>query len=211
MQTKDSYNREKSISVARMLLKSVGNDPSKIPQEYASALTVDYSETGVESWLDILPKLELANSVDFAENDESVEKLLEKLSYVDTSKLSLPPKEDITSIREEAFSESSGVEDFSEIDSFFDDFAEGDDLAAKMEEFLGKTIATVYTSGLDRVSDSEGNPPSEENNYLLNEDGTMFSGKFYDDDDIFSFKIMEETPENWVIEYKLDNPKPGDE
>jgi hypothetical protein len=60
------------------------------------------------------------------------------------------------------------------------DFAEDDNLSSNVEKFLKKVIASVYTDGVSDVSDAEGNPPSEANNYLLSEDGTQFSGVFYD-------------------------------
>jgi hypothetical protein len=84
------------------------------------------------------------------------------------------------------------------------DFAEDDNLSANVEKFLRKVIASVYTDGVSDVSDDEGNPPSEANNYLLSDDGTQFTGVFYDKDGVktkeFPFVISEKNG-RWSISY----------
>jgi hypothetical protein len=98
--------------------------------------------------------------------------------------------------------ELDSSEDFSEFDT--EDFAEGD-MGTKMEQFLKKVIGTVYLDGVGRVTDSKGKPPSEENNFLLSEDGTEFSGMFFDKqkprEKHYPFTITEKSDGQWSIRY----------
>jgi hypothetical protein len=93
-------------------------------------------------------------------------------------------------------------EDFSEFD--VEDFAEGD-MGSKMEQFLRKIIGTVYLDGVGKVTDNDGNPPSEENNFLLSDDGKEFSGVFYDSqkpkEKKYPFVISEKANGQWKIRY----------
>ena len=49
-----------------------------------------------------------------------------------------------------------------------------------LSNFFSKIISSVYLDGVDRVTDAQGKPPSEENNFLLSEDGKKISGLFFD-------------------------------
>jgi hypothetical protein len=85
------------------------------------------------------------------------------------------------------------------------EFAEPEDLSAKIEKFLKKVIASVYMDGVTAVTDSEGNPPNMSNNYLLSEDGKIFSGVFFDgggeEEKSFPFTITETEEGKWSIKY----------
>jgi hypothetical protein len=99
--------------------------------------------------------------------------------------------------------EVESTEDFSE-DEF--DFADGGDMSKKMELFFKKVISSVYLDGVTSVTDKDGNPPNEANNYLMAPDGKSFSGIFYDsppDQDAkkFPFKISEKSDGKWQIKY----------
>jgi hypothetical protein len=74
-----------------------------------------------------------------------------------------------------------------------------------MELFFKKVISSVYLDGVSSVTDVEGNPPNEANNYLLSEDGKSFAGKFVDDNlgkpKEFAFTITEKPDGTWAIKY----------
>ena len=74
-----------------------------------------------------------------------------------------------------------------------------------MELFFKKVISSVYLDGVSNVTDVEGNPPNEANNYLMAEDGKSFAGKFIDDNlgkpKEFSFVISEKPDGTWSIKY----------
>jgi hypothetical protein len=81
-----------------------------------------------------------------------------------------------------------------------------DALSEKMELFLKKVISSVYLDGVTEVTDVEGNPPNQANNYLLSEDGKEFTGIFYDSPPnekakSFPFRISEKVDGNWQIQY----------
>jgi hypothetical protein len=80
----------------------------------------------------------------------------------------------------------SQPEDFSEAFEFAES---GEDLSHKVETFLKKVISSVYTDGVTDVTDKDGDPPGESNNYLLSEDGEEFHGVFHDKAKDFPFRI----------------------
>jgi hypothetical protein len=190
----DKYNRGESVRVAKQLVDAVGGDASKIPQDWADQLTVSYTEPeseGRENWLNLLPKM----------TGVVTESTLQEMAWVDPSKL--PPQDYVESLWPESFSEAEEA-DFSE---FFqddsEDFAEEGLSGPKMTKFLKAVIETVYLDGIDNVVSMTGEPPSEANNYLLNEDGTKFEGQFNDAKKVFTFVISEDEPEQWSIMYQL--------
>jgi hypothetical protein len=94
--------------------------------------------------------------------------------------------------------------DFSE----FEDFAEGDmdGMGDKVETFFKKVISSVYLNGVTKVTDKEGNPPSDDNNFLLAPDGKSFSGVFYDEAPnqpvkSYPFSLTEGKSNKWSIKY----------
>jgi hypothetical protein len=75
-----------------------------------------------------------------------------------------------------------------------------------METFFKKVISSVYMDGVTEVTDAEGNPPTESNNYLMADDGKSFSGIFYDSPPNeqakkFPFSISEGQGGTWSIKY----------
>lgn len=176
--------------VAQTLWESCGGDVSIIPQYYLDQLAYTYSD-GRESLLPALDRLSFSENLTFEEFSESVSELI-KGSY------NLTP-DDIVEIPVAKLLDDSPEVDFSEFDT--EDFAEGD-MGGKVQKFLTKIISTIYTDGVTRVTDRNGQPPSEENNFLMNEDGTEFSGLFFDavGKKKFPFRIAEKGGK-WSIEY----------
>jgi hypothetical protein len=83
---------------------------------------------------------------------------------------------------------------------------QADPLSDKMELFFKKVISSVYMDGVTEVTDLQGNPPNEANNYLMAPDGKSFSGIFYDappNDQAkkYPFKIKETGEGKWQIKY----------
>jgi hypothetical protein len=81
-----------------------------------------------------------------------------------------------------------------------------DPLSDKMELFFRKVIASVYLDGVTDVTDNQGNPPNQANNYLMSDDGKQFSGIFYDNapgekPKQFPFTISEGQSGKWNISY----------
>jgi hypothetical protein len=150
--------------------------------------------------------LELIDRVDLGPNAsyEDYSQIRDLLTKVDPSRF--PDPEAVV----EVFSENLLYEidepdvDFSE----FEDFAEGDvdNLSDKMETFFKKVIASVYLDGVTNVTDKDGNPPNDANNFLLSPDGKTFSGVFYDEVPnqpvkSFPFTITEGKSGKWSIKY----------
>jgi len=146
--------------------------------------------------LELIDRIDLGPDATYDEYCEVVDALL----CVDPSQW--PDPDSVVELQTEKLKfeiEPEPVE-FSEVD-----FAEGD-LSTKMETFLKKVIASVYLDGVSDVSDEEGNPPNEANNYLLSDDGKSFSGVFYDSNPggkpkKFSFEISEKSDGSWQIRY----------
>jgi len=154
--------------VRDLLWDTVGTNFSEIPQSYLAALRHDYND-GKVSMLELLDRVDLGP---FASYDDYCE-VFDRLLYCDPSEF--PDPDAVVEVKtERLFLQQS--EDFSE-EGF--DFAEGD-LSYKVEKFLRKVLASVYTDGVSDVTDAEGHPPTDANNYLMAEDGKSFSGIFYD-------------------------------
>jgi hypothetical protein len=120
--------------------------------------------------------LELMDRVDLGENatyDDYCE-VIDALLEVDPSQW--PEPDSVLSVSKSALLHEVEPE-FSEFDEV--DFAEDDDMSGKMENFLKKVISSVYLDGVGNVTDADGDPPNEANNYLLSDDGKEFSGVFY--------------------------------
>jgi len=154
--------------VTDLLWETTGDNLAATPPLYLQSLNHEYSD-GTVSLLPLLNRTDLPADATYEEFSEVVEGLIK----VDPTQW--PDPETILEVRTDRLRE--GTEDFSE--NFFDteDFAEGD-FAGKMSTFLKKTIATVYRDGVRSVTDKNGNPPGENNNFLMSEDGTEFAGSF---------------------------------
>lgn len=181
-----------------MLWQVTKGDVSKIPPSYLENLSYQYSD-GAISLLNALDKVDFNESTTYEEFSEVVERLMkvdpkdwpfaESIEQIQVSKL-------LYEVEEEPF--EFNEEDF--------DFADGEDMTKKVTLFLKKVIASVYLDGVTSVTDKDGNPPNEDNNYLLSEDGKSFSGIFYDappneNAKKFPFKISEKANGKWQIKY----------
>lgn len=194
---KDDQFISSAFKALDVLWEATGGDFSETPKSYLSSLGHTYADGSVS----MLPQL---NKVDFSE-DVTYEE------YIDVAKSMM--KVDPEQWPEVEFTEQiqsskllHEVEpdlDFSEGDF---DFADGGDMSKKMELFFKKVIASVYLDGVTSVTDKDGNPPNEANNYLMAADGKSFSGIFYDSPPDatakkFPFKITEKTDGKWQIKY----------
>lgn len=191
-------NRERDAkSVANMLWETTRGDFSKVPSNYLNSLGFEYSDGSV-SFLDQLSKVEFSEG-SFEEFSEVVNHLVrvnpEDWPDLD-SIVSIPAGKLLYEIETEPF-------EFSEFDW---DFADPKDMSSKMELFYKKVISSVYTDGVNSVTDTKGNPPNAQNNYLMSPDGKSFSGVFYDaprgeKEKKFTFEIKENSKGKWEIRY----------
>jgi hypothetical protein len=208
--------------VADLLWETTQGDITSAPKSYLENFRHEYSD-GKVSMLELIDRIDLGSDATYEEYCEAVEKLLsvdserwpnpDSVHEVQLSKLDYEIEPDL---------------DFSEFDDLFD-FADQpsgeaptqapppqggeapapqggqDPLSSKMELFFKKVISSVYLDGVSSVTDVEGNPPNEANNYLLSEDGKSFAGKFVDDNlgkpKEFPFTITEKPDGTWAIKY----------
>lgn len=176
--------------VAESLWEACGGDVSIIPQYYLDQLAYEYSD-GRQSLLPALDRLTSDEKITYEEFSEAVGELIYGSAGVSP--------DDIVELPISKLLAEPAPIDFSELNSV--DFAEGD-LGPKVQTFLKKVISSIYTDGVTRVTDKNGQPPSEENNFLLSEDGTEFSGLFFDavSKKKFPFRIVEKNGK-WSIQY----------
>lgn len=170
-----------------------GGDVSNFPRSYLENLRHDFSD-GRVSMLELIDRVDLGPNATYEEYCEVVDALM----FSEPSQF--PHPDSVIRVNSDALLYELDV-DFSESDF---DFAESD-LSSQVEKFLKKCIASVYLDGVADVTDSNGNPPNEENNYLLSDDGKEFSGVFYgadDDDEQKSFPFtISENGGTWRISY----------
>jgi hypothetical protein len=171
-------------------------ETANFSQSYLETLRHEYSD-GRVSMLELIDRVDLGPDATYEDYCEVVDSLMK----VDPTQW--PDPASVVSVStDRLLHELDSSEDFSEFDT--EDFAE-DDMGTKMEQFLKKVIGTVYLDGVGRVTDSKGKPPSEENNFLLSEDGTEFSGMFFDKqkprEKHYPFTITEKSDGQWSIRY----------
>jgi hypothetical protein len=187
----DSRFQADARRVADLLWETCGTNFSEMPPSYLSTLRHEYSD-GKVSMCELMDRIDLGPDATYEEYCEVFDKLL----YVEPGQFPNPDSVLEVKTRELLVETQDFAEAF--------DFAEDDNLSANVEKFLRKVIASVYTDGVSDVSDDEGNPPSEANNYLLSDDGTQFTGVFYDKDGSktkeFPFVISEKNG-RWSISY----------
>lgn len=213
-----TYGKDQSFSegarrVTELLWETSQGDLSAFPRSYLENLRHEYSDGNV-SMLELIDRVDLGPDATYEDYCEVVESLLS----VDPSMW--PDPDAVLSVPANRldFEISPEVQDFSEFD-FADEIIEeeevvveeepaggGDDMSEKMELFFKKVIASVYLDGVSSVTDSEGNPPNSANNYLLSDDGKVFSGVFTDEGSgsqpkQFPFRIMEGKNGKWSISY----------
>jgi hypothetical protein len=189
----DAQFAEGARRVADFLWENTGGDVASFPKSYLENLRHEYSD-GRVSMIELIDRVDLGPDASY---DDYVE-VIDALLYAEPSQW--PNPDSVVEVKtNELF---APPQDFSE--SF--DFAEDDDnMSHKVEKFLKKVLSFVYTDGVTDVSDSDGNPPGEGNNYLLSEDGEEFQGVFYDKGEKgnikeFPFRIFNNAG-RWSVEY----------
>ena len=179
--------------VADLLWENTGGDVTQFPKSYLETLRHDYAD-GRVSMLELMDRVDLGPEATYEEYCEVFDSLL------DVDPNNWPDPDTVISIDPEVLLDSLSFEPFNEFD-----FAE-QDLSGQIETFLKKVISSVYTNGVSNVTDGEGDPPNQNNNYLLSDDGETFSGIFYGPygkqktTKAFPFTISE-TKGKWSISY----------
>jgi hypothetical protein len=192
----DQSFAEGARRVGDLLWENTGGDVAQFPKSYLETLRHDYAD-GRVSMLELMDRVDLGEGATYEEYCEVFDSLL------DVNPNNWPEPDSVLSVNKDVL--LYGIEqDFSEFDDFEEfDFAEGD-MSSKMETFLKKVIASVYLDGVTDVTDEDGNPPNEENNYLLSDDGKEFSGVFYgsskEGTKTYPFAITDHNGK-WKIEY----------
>ena len=188
----DAQFAEGARRVADMLWETTGGNVAAFPKSYLENLRHDYSD-GRISMMELIDRVDLPEDASY---DDYVE-VIDALLYADPAQW--PDPDSVLEVRSEKL--RGNPEDFSEVF----EFAEGsEDLSHKVETFLKKVISAVYTDGVTDVTDEDGDPPGESNNYLLADDGEEFHGVFYDKGGSstkeFPFRIYS-TNGKWSVEY----------
>ena len=182
--------------VADMLWENTGGDVTQFPKSYLETLRHDYAD-GKVSMLELMDRVDLGPGATYEEYCEVVDSLL------GVNPNSWPAPESVLTVDKGAllYEVEQDFSEFEEFDEF--NFAE-DDMSGKMETFLKKVISSVYLDGVSSVTDDNGDPPNENNNYLLSDDGKEFSGVFYGSTvkgkEAFPFTITDNNGK-WSIEY----------
>ena len=176
---------------ADLMWETLGTSFSEIPSSYLATLRHEYSD-GRISMCELMDRVDLGPDATYEEYCEVFDKLLcvESDEFPDPG-LVIAVKTENLLLETQDFAEAF-------------DFAEDGDMSSNVEKFFKKVIASVYTDGVSEVTDKEGNPPNEFNNYLLSNDGTEFSGMFYDKGGdkgkVFPF-VIQENEGKWQIRY----------
>lgn len=202
----DQSFTEKAKGSLEMLWGATKGDPSAIPLSYLENLRHEFSD-GKVSMLELIDRVDLGPEATYDDYCEVVDALMS------VSPGAWPAPETVLSVNKDALLYEIKPEwSFAEEEDFLgqESQVEGenaDPMSEKMELFLKKVISSVYLDGVSEVTDQEGNPPSQTNNYLLSDDGKTFSGIFYDsgaqqaEAKQFPFAIKEGSKGQWVIEY----------
>ena len=193
----DASFSESARRTADLLWEGTNGDLSAAPRSYLENLRYEFAD-GKVSMLELIDRVDLGKDATY---DDYVE-VVEALMNVDPEQW--PDADSVLRVKTDELLYEIEPE-FSEFEEF--DFAEGGgDIGSKVELFLKKVISSVYTDGVTDVTDSQGNPPNMANRYLMSEDGTSFSGIFYDappDQEAkkFEFGIKEGSSGKWQIRY----------
>ena len=196
---RDQSFAEGAVRATDFLWENTQGDVTAFPKSYLENLRYEFSDGDV-SMLELIDRVDLGPNASY----EDYSQIRDLLTKVDPARF--PDPEAVV----EVFPENLLYEidepdvDFSE----FEDFAEGDvdNMSDKMETFFKKVIASVYLDGVTNVTDKDGNPPNDANNFLLATDGKSFSGVFYDEAPnqpvkTFPFTITEGKSGKWSIKY----------
>ena len=217
----DQAFAEGARRVTDFLWENTGGDLSMFPQSYLETLRYEFSD-GQVSMLELMDRVDLGPEASYEDYCE----VREALMQVDPSEW--PNPEDIVEIpsghllyeiepdldfsefnfeeeivSEEMVAEGPGGEVVGESATVEENV---DPLSSKMELFFKKVISSVYMDGVTEVTDLQGNPPNQSNNYLMDPDGKSFAGIFYDSPPNeqakkFPFKITEGANGKWQIKY----------
>jgi hypothetical protein len=189
----DAQFAEGARRVADMLWETTGGDVSAFPKSYLETLRHDYSD-GRVSMMELIDRVDLPADATY---DDYVE-VIDALLYADPSQW--PDPDSVLEVKSEKLlgepQDFSGAFEFAE---------SSEDLSSKIEKFLKKVVSSVYTEGVTDVTDEDGDPPGESNNYLLSDDGEEFHGVFHDRGKEgkvkeFPFRITNNAG-RWSIEY----------
>jgi hypothetical protein len=205
---KDRSFSEGARRVTDMLWETTGGDVSSFPRSYLENLRYEFSD-GKVSMLELIDRVDLGPEATYDDYCEVIEALLS----VDPDLW--PDPDSVVEIQPSQLQfEIEPDYDFSEFDFveeevvMEEEVVEGqpDPLSEKMETFFKKVISSVYLDGVTEVTDAQGNPPTESNNYLMADDGKSFSGIFYDSPPNeqakkFPFSISEGQGGTWSIKY----------
>lgn len=201
--TNPKFGEDQSFSegarrVTDLLWETTGGNPSAFPQSYLETLRYEFSD-GRVSMLELIDRVDLGPDASYEDYCEVVDTLMS----VDPDQW--PEPDSVLEVQSKYLAHEVEPEfDFNEFD-----FAEEDDSSAamgkKMETFLKKVIGTVYLDGVTKVVDKDGSEPSEDNNFLMSDDGKTFSGVFFGRGGgtqvkKFPFKISESAGK-WQITY----------
>lgn len=195
--------------VTDLLWETTNGQVASFPRSYLETLQHEYSD-GKVSMLELIDRVDLGEGATYEEYCEAIDALMsvdpsdwpdpDAVQEVQLSKLQyhIEPELDFSEFdfADEVITEEATVSEGQ---------PSGDPLSSKMELFFKKVIASVYLDGVDSVTDQQGNPPNESNNYLMADDGKSFSGIFYDQQGQkpkqFPFTITESSAGKWSIKY----------
>ena len=75
-------------------------------------------------------------------------------------------------------------------------------LSVEVNSFLTSILTSYYGPNIAGVADKLGKPPSEDNNYLLDEDGNKYEGVFHDSVKQQSLNFtLTRTKKGWSLTY----------
>lgn len=192
----DARFTEGARRVADLLWENTGGDLSAFPRSYLENLRHDYAD-GRVSMLELMDRVDLGPDATYEEYCEVFDALL------DVDPAQWPNPDSVVEVQTDKLLYQVEPVSFSENE--FDFAEDGEAMSTKVEKFLRKVISSVYTDGVTDVTDAQGDPPGESNNYLLSEDGTEFHGVFHDKGSDgkkkeFPFRIIDNGG-RWSLEY----------
>lgn len=217
----DQNFSESARRVTDLLWETTHGDLSAFPRSYLENLRHDFAD-GKVSMLELIDRVDLGPEATYDDYCEVVESLLsvdpgqwpdpDSVVQVPAGRLAyeIEPEVDFSEfdfadeiIEEAAVTEGPGGEAAEEEVAAVNT---PDPLSEKMELFFRKVIASVYLDGVTNVTDNQGNPPNQSNNYLMDPDGKKFTGIFYDNTPgekpkQFPFVISEGASGKWNISY----------
>lgn len=208
--------------VTDFLWENTGGDLSMFPQSYLESLRHEFSDGSV-SLLELIDRVDLGPNATYEDYCEVREALLQvdpdvwpdpaMIVEIPAGHLLYEVEPDLD-FSEFDFAEEEIAEDINVAtpqgvvneEVVAEEQTNADPLSSKMELFFKKVISSVYMDGVTEVTDLQGNPPNQSNNYLMAPDGKSFSGIFYDSPPNetakkFPFKITEGINGKWQIKY----------